>query len=96
MTTLITFPFTTVKMDWTAGQDETAEYKKIIAFRNSSAAIRQGDLTSYSTADVYAFTKQKDTEKVLVMVNVRNASVNYTLPATVANTTWTDALKSEV
>ena len=92
MTTPITFPFTSVKIDWTTGQDETAEYKKIIAFRNSSAAIRQGDLISYSNTDICAFTKQKDAEEVLALVNVRNTSIDYTLPAALANTTWKDAL----
>ena len=92
MATPISFPFTTVKIDWTAGQDVTAAYKKIIAFRNSSNAIRRGDLLSYSTADVCAFIKQQGSEKVLVMVNMRNRSVDYTLPASVTNSTWTDAL----
>jgi glycosidase len=94
MTTPITFPFTTVKIDWTTGQDVTAAYKKIIAFRNKSNAIRQGDLTSFSNTDVCAFMKIKDTEKVLVIANLRNSSVTYTLPAAVANTTWKDALNS--
>jgi glycosidase len=94
MTTPITFPFTTVKIDWTTGQDVTAAYKKIIAFRNKSNAIRQGDLSSFTNTDVCAFMKTKDTEKVLVIANLRNSSVTYTLPAAVANTTWTDALNS--
>jgi glycosidase len=94
MTTPITFPFTTVKIDWTTGRDVTAAYKKIIAFRNSSKAIRQGDLTSFSNADVCAFLKTKDSEKVLVITNLKNSSVTYTLPASVANTSWTDALNS--
>lgn len=91
MTTPITFPFTSVKIDWTAGQDITAEYKKIIAFRNSSNAIRRGNLTSYGNADICAFIKEQDNEKVLVMVNLRNKPVDYSLPAAFANTTWTDA-----
>jgi glycosidase len=94
MTIPITFPFTSVKIDWTTGQDVTAAYKRIIAFRNSSNAIREGDLTSYSNADVCAFMKTKNTEKVLVIDNLRNRSVTYTLPAAAANTTWTDALNS--
>ena len=94
MTTPITFPFTTVKIDWTTGQDVTAAYKKIIAFRNKSNAIRQGDLTSFSNTDVCAFMKTRDTEKVLVIVNLRNSSVTYTLPAAVANTTWADGLNN--
>jgi len=94
MTTPITFPFTSVKIDWTTGQDVTAAYKKIIAFRNSSNAIREGDLTSFSNTDVCAFMKTKNTEKVLVIDNLRNTSVTYTLPASVANTTWADALNN--
>jgi hypothetical protein len=64
----------------------------VIAFRNSSNAIRRGALTSYSTADVCAFTKIAGSEKVFVASNLRNTILNYTLPATVANMTWTDAM----
>jgi len=94
MTTPITFPFTSVKIDWTTGQDVTAAYKKIIGFRNSSNAIREGDLTSYSNNDVCAFMKTKNSEKVLVIDNLRNRSVTYTLPSAITSTTWTDALNS--
>lgn len=96
MSTPITFPFTSVKIDWTTGQDVTAAYKKIIAFRNSSDAIREGDLTSFSNADVCAFTKTKNSEKVLVISNLRNRSVTYPLPDSVAGTTWTDALNGGI
>ncbi|MES2649567.1 MAG: alpha-amylase family glycosyl hydrolase [Bacteroidota bacterium] len=88
----IPFPFTSKKIDWSVNPGITLEYKKILAFRNNSAAIRGGQLFSYSSDDVVAFTKQQDNEKVWVMVNLRNKTVEYTLPATVANTTWSDAL----
>ncbi len=88
----ITFPFTGTKIDWTLNPDITAEYKKILAFRNNSMAIRRGILTSYSTADICAFTKEVAGEKVLVISNLRNGIINYTLPAAIANTTWTDVM----
>ena len=72
--------------------DVTADYKKILAFRNSSAAIRGGQLFSYTSDDVVAFTKEQDMEKDFVLVNIRNRAVDYTLPSALANTTWTDAL----
>ncbi len=90
----LTFPFTSTKIDWSLNPDVTAEYKKIIAFRNSSAAIRGGQLFSYTSDDVVAFTKENNTEKDFVMVNLRNNAVDYTLPSTFANTTWTDALNN--
>ena len=88
----ITFPFTGTKIDWALNPDITAEYKKILAFRNSSMAIRRGILTSYSTADICAFTKDVAGEKVLVISNLRNGIINYTLPAALANTAWTDVM----
>ncbi len=88
----LTFPFTSTKIDWSLNPEVTAEYKKVILFRNSSAAIRGGQLFSYTSDDVVAFTKQLNTEKDFIMVNIRNKTVNYTLPSALANTTWTDAL----
>lgn len=88
----LTFPFASTKINWSINPDVTAEYKKVIAFRNSSAAIRRGQLFSYTSDDVCAFTKEVGAEKVFVLVNVRNSVVEYTLPASLVNTTWTDAM----
>jgi len=87
----IVFPFLRSKIDWSLNPDVTAEYKKVIAFRNKSKAIRRGDLTSYSSNDVCAFTKVAGSEKVLVLSNLRNKEVTYTVPANLVNTTWKDA-----
>jgi glycosidase len=88
----LTFPFTSTKIDWTINPDMTAEYKKLIIFRNNSAAIRRGSLVSYTNTDVCAFTKESGTEKLLIISNLRNSVINYTIPAALANTTWTDAM----
>jgi glycosidase len=88
----LTFPFTSTKIDWTLNNpDVTAEYKKIIAFRNESEAIRRGELISHSSDDVCAFTKIKGSKKVLVLSNLRDRQVTYTLPAILANSPWRDA-----
>jgi glycosidase len=85
------FPFTRTKIDWTINPDVTAEYKKVIAFRNKSIAIRRGELTSYSSDDVCVFTKTLGNDKVLVLSNLRDRAVTYTFPAALANTGWKDA-----
>ena len=88
----LTFPFTTTKIDWNLNNpDITAEYKKIISFRNSSDAIRRGDLNSYSSDDVCVFTKIKGSKKVLVLSNLRDKQVTYTVPANLVNSKWKDA-----
>lgn len=89
--TAITFPFTSVTIDWTINPDVTAEYTKVIGFRNSSNAIRRGTLVSYTNNDVCAFTKTSGTEKVAVFSNLRNGTINYALPAALQNTSWKDA-----
>jgi glycosidase len=87
----LTFPFTGADINWTLNPSVTADYKRVIAFRNSSAAIRRGTLTSYNSANVAAFTKELGTEKVFVLSNLRNSSQSFTLPAALANTTWINA-----
>jgi glycosidase len=91
MPTKLVFPFTNQQINWSLNPGMVAEYKKIIAFRNNSVAIRRGTLVSYSNSNVCAFTKASGTETVLVLSNLRNAATNFTLPATVASTTWVDA-----
>ena len=54
----LVFPFTGKKIDWTLNPDMTTEYKKILAIRNNSVAVRRGTLTSYDSADIFAFTKE--------------------------------------
>ncbi len=88
----IPFPFTSTKINWSLNPDVTAEYKKLLAFRNSSAALRKGQLFAYSSDDVCTFTKELGSEKVLVISNARNSVADYTLPAALANSIWTNAL----
>lgn len=89
--TAIVFPFTSVTIDWTINPNVTAAYSQIIAFRNSSTAIRRGSLTSYDNNDVCAFTRTAGDSSVLVLVNMRDSTVNYPVPAAWQNTSWTDA-----
>jgi len=81
----LTFPFTGKSVDWSlanANRDVLADYKKIVAFRNKSKAIRRGVMASYSSDDVCVFTKTLNAEQILVLSNLRNKAVDYSLPAT--------------
>ncbi|MEJ7677417.1 MAG: alpha-glucosidase C-terminal domain-containing protein [Segetibacter sp.] len=64
----------------------------MIAFRNSSNAIRRGNMISCSTADICAFTKQLNNEKVLVIANLRNKPIKYKVPSAFAKSSWKNAL----
>lgn len=94
-TVAMPFPFTSSVINWTEDLTVTPEMKKIIAFRNSSIAIRQGTVTSYDNADVCAFIKVSGTDTVFVLSNLRNAAKTFTLPTGMANTTMFDAFTNE-
>ncbi len=78
-------------IDWTTGPGTTAEYKKIIGFRNGSEVVKQGDLLSYSNHDACVFTKTFNAKRILVMVNLRNTALSFAVPLALANTQWKDA-----
>jgi glycosidase len=87
----IVFPFKNSPISWSPNPGVTAEYKKIIALRNGDIVIRRGALTSFSSDDVCVFTKQHESKKVLVISNLRNKQVTYSLSADFANSSWKDA-----
>jgi glycosidase len=79
-------------INWTPKPAVTREYKQLIRLRNGSAALRNGQLATYSTDDVCAFTKTLGAEQLLVMTNLRDRAVTYQLPASLDNITWQNAL----
>ncbi len=89
----LVFPFTDKKIDWSLNPAITAEYKKVIAFRNSSPAIRRGILKSYTTNDVCAFTKKIGKQTVMVLSNLRNKTIVCKLPISNKNIKWQDVMK---
>jgi glycosidase len=92
MSARIPFPFTSVKVQWGAHPEVTTAYRQLMAIRAASPALRHGTPTSYSSADMCAFTKTTGTDQAFVLANVRNTVTTYTLPAALANTSWTNTL----
>lgn len=83
--------FNRTPIDWsTSDLDMLAEYKKIIAFRNSSNALKKGTYKGYSSDAVSAFTMETATEKVFVLSNLTTATVNYTIPVSLSKLNWKD------
>lgn len=84
--------FTKNPIDWsTADANMLAEYKKIIAFRNSSSAIKTGIYKGFSSDAVSAFTMETSTDKVLVLANLTGLATKYIVPAALTTTAWKDA-----
>lgn len=79
-------------IDWSLNPEITEEYKKIIALRKGSEAIKDGNIQHYNNhQDVVAFKKTSGTEEILVLVNVRNQSVSYEIDQSLTQQSWQDA-----
>ena len=83
--------FSNTTIDWSAHPEMLQAYKEMLNFYDSSEALRKGDLTSYSSQDVLAFTRKYEQEEVFVIDNLRNSSIIYNVPAELENTAWLDA-----
>lgn len=77
-------------IDWSTNPEVTAGYKQIIKLRNSSDAIRNGDLAVYSSDDVAAFTKSKGNEQLFIIASLRNNATTYNVPASLRGS-WKNA-----
>ncbi len=84
--------FTRSAINWQANPDILAEYKRVMAFRQSSKAVKEGTLTTFDDANVVVFKRTLTAEEVLVLANVRSGVSNYTLDAALKNTSWKNAL----
>lgn len=92
MTSKLTFPFTGININWNSNPGITPRYKKIIAVRNNLECLRTGTLSFLSDANVCAFTKTLNNDKVFVIINLRNQAITYSIPTVYAGTSWTDQI----
>ncbi len=86
------FEGTVTPIDWSLNPQILTEYQQLMAFRNSSAAVKGGELETFPSQDVVAFKRISGSEEVLVLVNIRETAVDFELPAPLANTEWEDAI----
>ncbi len=84
--------FSRSPIDWTTNPDMLLEYKLLLNLRAAHPALRTGDLTSFADADVAAFERETQDEKVAVIVNTRNSAKTFTIPAKLKNILWKDAM----
>ncbi|HEX8107441.1 MAG TPA: alpha-amylase family glycosyl hydrolase [Kofleriaceae bacterium] len=83
------FPWNSGNINWTQDLSVYTEMQRILGVRDTSVALRRGTPVSYidpanTNPDVIAFTKSADTEKVVVLVNVRNGPRSFTIPVEMA------------
>lgn len=77
---------------WTANPEMRAAYRRLLRGYNALPALRTGTLTSYPDPDILCFVRGTGAKEVLVLVNVRDHPVTWTVPGALVGTAWRSAL----
>nr|WP_321452720.1 alpha-amylase family glycosyl hydrolase [uncultured Carboxylicivirga sp.] len=72
--------FNFVNVGWKNNQDINQSYQKIMAIYTSSEAFKTGALETFTNDNVMCFTRSSDEENILVIVNVKNTDISFTVP----------------
>jgi glycosidase len=73
--------FTNSTINWTSNADMLAAYQKLYTIYNNNSAARSSTISAYQLSnDLVCWKKTNGSSSVLILVNVRNATINATLP----------------
>ena len=84
--------FSNSTINWNANPDLLDFYKEILQYYSNSQIAKKGQNTVYQHNDIVCFKKMLDNEEIVIITNIRNTTINYTIPSELENTVWTDAL----
>jgi glycosidase len=85
--------FTKSPINWNSNPDIFTEYKRLMTFRQSSDAVKEGSLSVINDdVNVVVFKRIFQNEEVLVLVNTQNSVSTYNTATALKNTIWKNAL----
>ena len=77
--------FSNTTINWTANQDMLAAYQKIYSVYQTNTAARSQTVSAYQLSnDLICWKKTNGSSSVLILVNVRNTTINVNLPPILA------------
>jgi glycosidase len=73
--------FNNSNINWLANADMLANYQKLYSIYNQNSAARGNNISSYQLSnDLVCWKKTNGASSVLILVNVRNSSINVSIP----------------
>ena len=72
---------------WNLNPDIYNAYRTVMNIRKSLPSVNEGTVTHYPNDDVVVFKHNSQQNEILIIANVRDKSVNLTIPASLAGTT---------
>ncbi|MFP4472139.1 MAG: alpha-amylase family glycosyl hydrolase [Bacteroidales bacterium] len=88
--------FSNDPVNWNNNPAMLQEYEELMAVYASCEPAKYGTATDYSGADVVCFTREHNSDELLLIANMRDENQTRTLPAEISNSTWENALTGEM
>lgn len=87
--------FSNSPINWNENPETLQAYKQLMNFYIQSDAAKRGTLKDYSNDKIVCFSKTFDEEEIIVITSVRNTPIDYSLPISIQNSQWTNALDGQ-
>jgi glycosidase len=84
--------FSNAPINWDDNPDMLISYQEILNFYSQSELAKKGSNYYFPQTDVVCFKKILNSDELLMIVNVRNNPVNFSIPSSLIGTNWTNAL----
>ncbi|MBS4013271.1 MAG: alpha-amylase [Bacteroidetes bacterium] len=84
--------FSNSTINWNNNPEMLESYKKILQFYKSSNAAKIGQNNIYSHNDIACLKKTYNDEEIVIMANLRNSNITFTIPTALEGTTWINAI----
>ena len=84
--------FSNSPINWNENPEMLEAYKKLMNFYKGSDVAKTGTNTNHGNTNVVCLKKLYNSEELLIIVNVRNSIVDFSIPAELQYSNWTNAL----
>jgi 1,4-alpha-glucan branching enzyme len=84
--------FSRSPIDWSANPELLTRYRRLMAAYASSEALRARELSETADPNAVFFHKSAAGQEALVLVNVRDTALNWTLPEAWRGTVWQERM----
>lgn len=84
--------FSNSSINWSSNPEMLSAYQKMLQFYASSEVARRGENTAFPHNDVLCFKKSFENEEILIISNLKDNSINFSIPAELENSEWTDIM----
>ncbi|MBN1181072.1 MAG: alpha-amylase, partial [Bacteroidales bacterium] len=88
--------FSNSLINWSENPDMLQTYEELFSVYSQSEVARGGINSNYPDTNVVCFNKKLNSNEMLIIVNIRDDTVDYKLPDDLQNTSWNNAFNDSI